>query len=184
MNNSCRYILFLFAFFLGGCASSIPKNINSTPEPNLSYEEFRIGGSKYMDKSVRWGGEIIAVENEENHSMVEILSHELGRRGRPLEQDEYQGRFIARVNEFLDPEYYKKGRQLTVYGTLTREIEKDISAHTYSYPVIDVEQYYLWPDYTRLERGYMPPAHFYPYHLRSPFMHPFYGHPYWYPYYW
>ena len=131
---------------------------------------------------VRWGGDIIAIDNKSTHSVVEILSHQLGRSGRPVEEDQYQGRFIARINEFLDPEYYKKGRMLTVYGRLSGEIEKDISTHTYTYPVIDVEQYYLWAEYARVERVYLFPFHFYPYHMRSPFLHPFYRHPYWYRY--
>lgn len=177
MCNVIRHILIPLAFLLTGCASSIPKNISTTPEPNLTYDNFQSGYAEQIETLVRWGGEIISVENESTYSLVEILSNELGRSGRPVEKDEYQGRFIARVSEFLDPEYYEKGRKLTVFGTLSREMEKDISAHTYTYPVVEVEQFYLWPKQARFERVYVSPFYFYPYHIHTPFRFPYYGHP-------
>ncbi len=182
MSIQFRILFVLATVFVAGCASNIPIEISTHPEPELTYDDYLMNNSSLSDSEVRWGGDIIDVENKDTYSLIEILSHELGYNGRPQENDKYQGRFIARINGFLDPEYYTKGRQLTVFGSLDASMQKSIDDHSYTYPVIDVKQFYLWPEYTNIDRRRIPHYGFYPYYYgRYPY--PFYGSPYWYGFY-
>ena len=45
---------------------------------------------------VRWGGAIASVENRRDETWIEIVE-------RPLNTDKSAGRFLARVDGFLDP---------------------------------------------------------------------------------
>ncbi len=181
MSIQIRILFILATLSVAGCASNIPKEISSHPEPEITYDDYLLNSGSLSDSEVRWGGDILDVENKDSYSLIEILSHELRRNGRPQENDGYQGRFIARINGFLDPEYYTKGRQFTVYGNLNQSMQKSIDDHRYTYPVIDVKQYYLWPEYTNTQLRRMPPYGYPYFYGRYPY--PFYGHPYWFGFY-
>ncbi len=161
---------------LGGCASNVPMTIQNKPVPNISYSQVKDNISSNVGQTVRWGGKIISVENREQSTWVEILATRLKSFGRPGSQDKYQGRFIARIDGFLDPEYYAKDKQLTVYGQIEDELTKKIDEHAYQYPVIAVNEYYLWPDYRRYRHPYYYP-YFYPYRHQPyyPYYRSFHG---------
>lgn len=70
---------------------------------------------------------------------------------------------------------FSEEREITVVGELVRTEILKIGEYDYEYPVIEVENYYLWPP--RAERVDMRPPYYWPYH-------PYYGWPYHpYPYY-
>ncbi len=157
---------------LSGCASQVPLLIQYSPDPDISYLQVKENLSSFVGQPVRWGGKIISVENREQSTWIEILATRLRAFGRPGYYDQYQGRFIARIDGFLDPEYYAKDKQLTVFGFIEDKLTKNIDEHAYEYPVIAVSDYYLWPEYRPLRYPYYYP-HRYPYHF-----HPYYPHPY------
>ena len=99
----------------------------------------------FQNQNIRWGGRIISVENKESTTWIEILANPLNRYGRPGSNDDYQGRFIAKIDGFLDPEHYSKDRKLSIYGTIDTELVKKIDDHSYSYPLVSAKAYYLWP---------------------------------------
>ena len=157
---------------LGGCASQIPVVIKLPPQPDIGLAEVKKDIEPYQDQYVRWGGEIIAVENRADSSLVEILANPLKSYGRPAPDNAYKGRFIARVGGFLDPEHYKKGRKLTVYGKIADMINGQIDQHPYNYPLVNVGAYHLWPE----QRDYRYHYPFYPYPYYGPYHGPYYRH--------
>ncbi len=151
---------------VSGCANNLPKTINDAPVPDIQYTNIKENLEKNTGKNVRWGGKIISVENTQQTSRIEILSMPLDYAGEPIPNDDYQGRFLADVDEFIDEEHYKN-KTITIYGTIDSSIIKPINEHDYEYPIITVTEFHIWPKrLSRVER--------YPYY--DPFFYPrFYG---------
>lgn len=164
-------------YVITGCASNVPELIRAAPAGDLRVEEVQQQQSAdFAGSQVRWGGSIISVRNEADQTLIEILSRELSKDGKPNEESKSRGRFIARIAGFLEPEEYPKDRLLTVTGEVRKVVEQPVGSYPYPYPVVDVKAYHLWP-----ETKEYPPRYY------DPFYDPyFYPYPYWrrYPYYW
>lgn len=164
------------AMIVGGCTSHIPAPIRSAPPDSPALAVVRDHPNDAVGKTVRWGGIIAKVENQQTETWVEIVDKSLGWNGAPLESDKSQGRFIARIAGFLDPIIYERGRRLTVYGTIEPAVAHRIGDFTYLFPVVLVSESHLWapePDVVYYEPWpiwYDPwyPRPF-PYHYGPPF---------------
>ncbi|MES9993771.1 MAG: Slp family lipoprotein [Candidatus Thiodiazotropha sp.] len=167
----------LMLLLLAGCASKVPKVIGTPPAGgDIRVDEVQQRQQQFTNSKVRWGGDIISVENLAEETHIEILSRQLNDEGKPKQEGRSIGRFIARIEGYLEAEEYPKSRQLTVTGSLLEVVKKPVGDYPYPYPVVEVEAYYLWPE----EKVYHHP---YPYYY-DPFYDPYYF-PYWrrYPYY-
>jgi outer membrane lipoprotein len=169
---------------LTGCQSSIPLEIRQSLPGSPDLAQVRGGGiESFQGARVRWGGVIVLVENKADETWVEVAARELGSYGRPAVGDISPGRFIARVEGFLDPAVYRADRQLTVYGVVESAYNRAIGERPYSYPVIKVERLYLWPEYLRQNYYYPPlfpyydPFYYYPRRFFRPYYPGFF--PYW-----
>jgi outer membrane lipoprotein len=162
-------------FLFSGCASKAPKVIATPPADDIRVDEVQQRYQAFSNARIRWGGEIIAVENLSQETRIEILSRPLDDKGKPKDDSRSIGRFLARIEGYLEPEEYPKNREITVTGTIIEVVQKPVGEYPYSYPVVEVEAYYLWPKQK---------DHPHPYYY-DPFYDPFY-YPYWprYPYYW
>ena len=114
---------------LTGCASSVPTKISYPPPNNPSVAEVRTNLKKHLGSKVRWGGVIAGVQNLESETLVEVVAQKLELDGRPKTYSNSAGRFQARIDTFLDPVIYEKGRQFTVMGTVEGE-QLVVSAET------------------------------------------------------
>jgi outer membrane lipoprotein len=134
----------LMALVLVGC-SSVPDEIASENEEALvGYKVAKHQGEKVAGEPARWGGVIADVRNAEDHNVLEIVSFPLQRWGRPEVSDNSQGRFLAVVNDFIDPDVYKQGRSMSFVGTIGQTQQGKIGEYVYTYPVIEATGYYLW----------------------------------------
>ncbi|MCU7917283.1 MAG: Slp family lipoprotein [Candidatus Thiodiazotropha sp. (ex Epidulcina cf. delphinae)] len=163
---------------LSGCASKIPAIISTPPPGDIRVDEVQQDHGRFIDSAIRWGGDIISVENLTDETHIEILAHKLNASGKPLSDSRSSGRFIARIKGFLEPEDYPKDRKITVKGEIREVVEKPVGSYPYPYPLVDVDAYYLWPR----EKRYHRPYYYDPFY--GPYYDPFY-YPYWrrYPYY-
>lgn len=156
---------------LSGCASQVPLTIRKPPQPNPMIADV-LAQADPQTQPVRWGGTILSVVNHPNDTEIEILTKKLGRYGKPVDGDDTQGRFLARVDGFLDPAVYAHGRLLTVYGAIDSLINRNVGEKPYRYPLLKVQSHYLWPrelenDYPGYyPYGYYGPYGFYPYGYR------------------
>lgn len=178
MANWQRFCFALALSIVAGCASNIPVTIRNPPPGNPVVAEVRKDTPKYLNSMVRWGGTIASVENRPNYTLVEIVARELSGNGRPNQSDRSMGRFLARIDDFLDPAIYEKGRLLTVNGTVVDNVTRPIGEFTYNFPVVKADDYFLWRP--------LPPAPRYNY---DPFWYydPWYPYSYpwrYHPYYW
>lgn len=164
---------------LAGC-SSVPETIRNAPANAPGVAEVRQAApGSYQGTEVRWGGTIARVENRQNETLVEIVARETYSDGEPKPLDTSPGRFIARIDTFLDPAIYATGRRLTVVGTVSESIERTLDQMEYRYPVVSVSRYHLWPALQERDERYDDPWMYdpwYPWHPWSPW-------PYYPPYY-
>jgi outer membrane lipoprotein len=151
-----RFVLLLPALLLAACASQIPGAIREAPADNPAPGAVRDDAAGYRDRQVRWGGEILATDNREHETRLTVLALPLSRGGEPEDTDNSQGRFIAIVPGFLDPKVYGDARKITVTGTVLRSEAGKVGDYAYTYPLIQVQDYYLWPKAVVPPRGYYP----------------------------
>lgn len=110
----------------------------------MSVEEARRAAPEDW-RRVRWGGTIVSVRNTaDGTSVLEIVSRPLRSDGRPVRNDVTDGRFLAEVDAFLDPEIIEAGRDVTVTGELEDRREGRIGEFDYLYPVVSVDDYRYW----------------------------------------
>lgn len=161
-----RFNLCFVLLFLGGCASQVPVLIKLPPDPDHTLQQVKDNTAAFQNQYVRWGGKIISVENKESTTWIEILANPLNSYGRPSYNDDYQGRFIAKIDGFLDPEHYSKDRKLSIFGTIDTEFVKMIDNHPYIYPLVSAKAYYLWPEYrtARYRYRYYPSYYYHSYY--------------------
>jgi len=158
---------------LAGCASSrVPPAIGKAPEKPVLVSQVQQEPERFLDRRVRWGGTIVAVRNLKQTTEIEILSRPLDSGGKPRGKEPGTGRFIALLTGFADPAEYPEKRLLTVTGRLQRVETRPIGEYPYSYPVVAVEQPYLWPKPPPPEPPYFyPDPWYYPWHYP---WHPWY----------
>lgn len=163
---------------LSGCATQVPAPIATAPVHNPQLEQVRAHPGNYQGVTVRWGGTIAEVENQEHDTVLVIVDRPLESDGQPQVNDMSQGRFLAQAKGFLDPVVYAPGRLLTVVGTVAGARTRKIGSYSYQYPVVAVESYYLWPRAQQTVRYYPCYDRFW---YSSP-LYPWYQVPYSWPY--
>jgi outer membrane lipoprotein len=163
-----RFLAAALLLVLAGCATtSVPEAIREPPPEDLALPEVRARVEAFEGRPVRWGGTLAGVQNRRADTWLDIVARPLGDSGRPEERGESLGRFIARVDGFLDPAVYREGREVTVAGTISGTTVRPIGEYPYRYVIVDAHTIKLWEPRPA-------PAYYSPYYYRSPYYDPFY----------
>ena len=172
------FLTLIASLALAGCASPIPELIKNAPVSDIRVEEAQQKPDNFVGSEVRWGGNIIKVENLENATLVEVLSRRLFTDGKPDSDSKSQGRFKIALPGFVEPANFPKDRMITVRGRVASLSKGKVGSFQYPYPIVEPDMYYLWP----VERDYRYRE------VYDPFYYPWYPYyPYWWhrhPYYW
>lgn len=110
----------------------------------------------YIGDMVLWGGSIVETINLAEETEIIVLETPLGTNERPGEAINSRGRFIALSSKFLDPAVYREGRKITLAGRVAGKRALSLGQTTYTYPVVMVKQFYLWPRNPPYYRGWVP----------------------------
>jgi len=157
----------LLFMVLTGC-SNIPKQITTAPLNDLQLSKVRDQVENFQNQQVRWGGEVVSVENNNDVSLVQIVQYPLNNYGKPVTTKSSEGRFIAKTDEFIDPVVFKEGTLLTFTGIVDGETVRKIDQKELTMPVINVTYMYRWQIYPTVQRDlFYDPFYyngFYPYH--------------------
>jgi len=165
---------------LTACSSHIPDAIRIAPQHEISIAAVQASPKVHVNTQVRWGGDIISVDNKPNETWVEIMARSLDYEGEPTLDATSQGRFLARINGFLDPAIYAPEREITVRGHLESTIVRHIGEHPYRFPLVRVQVHHLWPEPPEFDDTWYDPWYPYPYR-HDPFYRsrpPYYWDPY------
>jgi len=112
---------------------------------------------------VRWGGTIASVMNRADGStLLEIVSRPLYSGGRPIHDDRSEGRFLALLDGFLDPEIVTAGRDMTVLGRLTGKTTGKVGESDYAFPVVLISDYRFWKPVVTVSPRHFPHWNRYP----------------------
>lgn len=129
------------ALMVGGCAT-IPQPLAGNYPP-VSLDAARTGAAGATQ--VRWGGQIIRTDPREQQTCFFVLAQSLDSQARPRAGQDSLGRFVACKQGFYDPEVYRKGREITVTGTLDGTMQHKVGTFDYTYAKIAATSVYLWP---------------------------------------
>ena len=137
-----RLMTFALAGFLVGCVHPPQPLQGEFPPTTVADAQ----AASHVGERVRWGGTIVSTTLDPNRACLEVISHRLDRRARPRPTDETNGRFIACVAGFLDPQLFVAKREVTVVGTLDASTRGKVGEYDYVYPRVAVESVNLWPE--------------------------------------
>lgn len=166
---------FALVLLLAGCAS-VPAPLQGDYSEAFYPEQTT---DRSVGARVRWGGTIVETLPGADQTCVEILSRSLDRSYRPEVSDASYGRFIACRDQFLDPEIFVNGRDVTVTGRIEGFDSAMIGEFEYQYPRLDSDSIYLWPERAVFDdRVYYNHFPVWPYYYRSRYI---YHSPYYYP---
>lgn len=165
--------LILAVFLISGCAV-ISKNVLKEVDTGINMTMVQERPDEYIGKKVVWGGTILASENKEKETEIEVLESELAFDYSPKDGDS-MGRFIIESTRYLDTKVYKPNKRITVAGTIKAVEVRKIGKMDYPFPII-----------TPIEMKLLePPEKIEPYQQMAPYMYgpympygPYYPYPY------
>jgi outer membrane lipoprotein len=153
-NSFQSFLLLSLAFLLSGCAHVISKDLREAADPGVTFTEILKNPSAYKGKNILWGGEIIETTNKQDGTtLIEVFQRSLNWREEPAGSSE--GRFLVRVESYLDSYVYSKGRKITVAGEILGEDVRPLGEMDYRYPLVLSKQLHLW-------EYYYPYSYYYP----------------------
>lgn len=112
--------------------------------------------TRVAGQRVVWGGAIVQARNLRDRTELEVLAYPLDAGLAPDTSAPAQGRFLADKPGYLETVDYAPGREVTVVGTVRGVRPGKVGAATYRFPVVTVQQLYLWP----ARPGWRSNAHF------------------------
>jgi len=139
-------LLVLVLSLLEGCASA-PNPVSEPPPEALPFARALADPAAFHGRSLRWGGELVRIENRSEDTLLEILARPLNESGLPDIGAPSAGRFLARVPGFVDPAAHPVGTRITVVGTLVGSRQRHIGDYLYRYPVVAVSRWHDWGVY-------------------------------------
>ncbi len=131
---------------LSSCATQYPEQIDQKVNANVTVKDIQSGVKVDNGFVIRWGGVIANINNHQKETWLEVVQLPLAKNGEPKQSDKTDGRFLVKINAFLDPAIYAKGRGFTVVGALSGVTKGKIGEHDYQYPVVNAKGYVLWPE--------------------------------------
>ncbi|MGB5278452.1 MAG: Slp family lipoprotein [Gammaproteobacteria bacterium] len=147
--KSVQALIVSVALFLlmsiSACSTHIPPEIKQPIEGAPGVGEVRDTPDAYLSQKVRWGGVILDTKNTQDSSSLTVVAFPLSNKGEPQVSDQSTGRFIAIIDQFLEPTVFTAEREITVTGTLLKTQTRDVGEFPYEYPVVQVQNYYIWP---------------------------------------
>jgi outer membrane lipoprotein len=170
-------ILISLIVWLTGCAHVMSSEVRAKARKDLSFPTVLANPDAYQGETVIWGGKVIETLNEPGSTLIKVLQIPLDYTEMPEDEEASQGRFMAELKGYADPEVYRKGRIITLAGMIIGKRGEPLSDMEYTYPLVKVEQIHLWKQY---------PLSYGPYPLPSwyRFGYPYGGYPYPWPYFW
>ena len=160
------FVLIILLTALTACAP-LSQDIRRQADKSAPFSEIQKNPDAFRGTVVIWGGVIIEIANLKESTAIKVLQTDLDIQERPTEPDHSEGRFIVRVERFLDPDIFKKGRQITVGGEISGKEIQPIGEIQYVYPVVQAKELKLWEQPAPYPPYYYDPWYWGPYPWRS-----------------
>jgi len=145
----------LLLILIPGC-TPISRDLRAQTDRTISFRQVFQNPEAYKGKVVIWGGEVIETINQKDGTTLIVILQ------RPLdwmEEPKFRGsggRFIVRVEGYVDPYVFKRGRRVTVAGEILGRKVMRVGELEYPYPLLQSKQLYLWGEYYDYPYPYYP----------------------------
>ncbi len=149
-------LLFLLTLCITSCAGGMSDQARSKVTYFGTFSRLQKEPDKFLRETVMWGGKVIETRPLEAVTELIVLQLDLAGQDRPRDDDNSQGRYVARSKGFLDPAIYPKGTLITVIGRFVETDQRSIGEMRYQYPVIEIDEIKKWPP----SSGQSPRFHF------------------------
>jgi len=134
----------LIVLAVSGCASyPISPALQQRAQP-VTPAQVLANPDTYKGAVVIWGGVVFRTMNNTNGGSLYVLDFPLTPHGRPERYNGSPGQFIARNGGFMQPEVFRRGRPVTIAGTIAGVETEEYQNRKYSYPVIDINEMHVW----------------------------------------
>ncbi len=131
---------------LSACSTTKKQTTKQEAYEKIPFSEIARSPDGYRGRVVKLGGVIIATENREDATTLEILEKPLNWKGRPKPGDESGGRFIVVFEKFLDEAIYRPNRPVTVVGEVMGMRAGTVGERAYNYPLLSGKDIRLWEE--------------------------------------
>jgi outer membrane lipoprotein len=163
------FVLIGLIIWLTGCAHVISSEMRAKVRSDLTFSAVLANPDAYEGETIIWGGQVIDTRNEEGFTLIKVLQIPIDYTEMPENEEMSQGRFMAQIQGYADPEVYRKGRMLTLAGKIIGRKIEALGAMEYVYPLVDAKEIYLWKPYPLTYGPYPGP---YWYWFGSPYFYP------------
>jgi len=148
---------------LAACAP-VSQEIRREAEASPPFADIQKDPDRFKGTVIVWGGVIVETTNLEGSTALKVMQTALDFQKRPEDLDRSEGRFIIVVDRFLDPDLFKKGREVPVGGEITGRETHPIGEVRYVYPVVRARELKLWE-----QRVPYPPYYYDPWYWGPPY---------------
>ena len=136
--------LLVAVVFVFGCIHVISKEVREKVTSEITFAALKKNPQAYREKVVLLGGVIVKTVNKKDGTLLEVYQTKIDQRGKPMQLDVSEGRFLALFKGFLDSEIYKKGRKVTIVGVIQGEEMIRIGEIDYQCPSLLIKDLHLW----------------------------------------
>ncbi len=136
--------LLLLCLLLVACSGSMPSRPimgDRSISPQAAAEEI----TRTESLVIEWGGVIVETQNLEASSEIQIIAYPLRDNGKPDLDEPPIGRFIAINQGYLEYADYRKGRTITLSGSVAGIRQGKVGEADYSFPLLEPVEMQLWP---------------------------------------
>lgn len=154
-----KIITIVLVLSMACCAPVISRQLREQARPDLTFSEVLGNPERYKGQMIILSGIILDAKHTKEGTLFEILQTPADFSGKPKDIDESEGRFLALDNRYPDINVYRRRREVTIAGTIEGKEVQALGKIEYGYPLIHVNEIYLWP----VQRMYPHPHSYYAY---------------------
>jgi outer membrane lipoprotein len=138
-------VIILSIFFITGCTAVISEKSRKLVNTDVPFKILKNAPEDYIGKNLMVGGRIAGVTNKSDGAWLEIVQFDLSSQGYPEESFLSYGRFLATENSYMDPMIFRRGMLITIVGELKGKKTLRLDEMDYTYPVLAMREWHLWP---------------------------------------
>jgi len=131
--------------FITSCTPIISEQSRKLVNTDASFKTIKEAPENYVGKNTILGGRIASIRNSTAGAELEIVQFDLTSQDYPEETFLSYGRFLATYGSYMEPIIFRRGMLITLFGEVTGKKTSRLDDMDYTYPVISMREWYLWP---------------------------------------
>lgn len=138
-------LLFLCVLCLSACTTVISEKSLKLVDSTAPFKDLKEAPENFIGKHLLLGGRIVKTTNNSDGAWIEIVQFNLISNNYPDDTFLSYGRFLATSGSFMEPLIFKEGMLMTLVGEVKGKKTERLADMDYTYPVLTMREWYLWP---------------------------------------